>query len=625
MQFDFDSTSETWDCLGDLLHQAVEPDPNHSFDHSDKSYETDREWQARMQSLLSTAKSLTEAVEEAVPGAAPPPLPSGLTQLQPGLILDHYQVIHLIGSGGMGQVYLAQDLRLQRRVALKVLPPVLDEAQEPFRRFEAEAQTVSALNHPNILTIYDFAEIDGLHLIVTEFVEGDTLRRVLSDGPIEQARCIQIFLQIASALSAAHSQGIVHRDIKPENIIIRTDGVVKVLDFGIAKLIQPPEITAATNPGEPFFATGPGLLLGTPQYMSPEQARGLAVDLRTDIFSLGIVLYEALAGKLPFRGKTRTDVIAEILKTEPVALSSLAPRIVEELEKIVTTCLAKDRTDRYSTAEELLTKLQNVQREISFRGQRENTLAESNAGSIRGDQGEMTIALPVPIAPMPSVEPAVEKTTPIRRRSKYANRTAALIAFLIALAVAGYLSFRHFSEALSPAQPWSLAVLPFRNLQKDPHTDFLSFSLADAVITKLGYIKALAVRPSASVDKYRSHSADPQEIAADLHVDMLLTGSFVRDGDDLRVMTQLVKAKSNTIIGRNTFDVKYDRLLAVQDRVAQLVVKGLELELSPAEQKRLKAEPQTTVPPTNTFYAALTCTRSENSLLLPICSRSLLV
>ncbi len=595
MQFDFDSTSEKWRRLGHLLNQGDEHKSDGLFDPLEKTYETDSELQARMQSLLANSKSLTSVANAAVIGSASDPVPMSPVQLRPGLILDHYQVSHLVGTGGMGHVYLAQDLRLQRKVALKVLPPVISGAQESFRRFEAEARAISALNHPNILTIYDFAEMDGLHFIVTEFVEGDTVRRLLSDGPMEQGKCVQVGLQIAAALAAAHSNGIIHRDIKPENIIIRADGVVKVLDFGIAKLLQPPEITATDDTGQPSFVTKPGLLLGTPQYMSPEQARGLTTDPRTDIFSLGVVLYEALAGKHPFQGETRNDVIAEILKSELLALSLVAPQTSEGLERVVAKCLAKDRTGRYIDAKELLTELQNVQREISSREQQERTSADSNGGPIQGTPGDVTTALHVPMVSMPPVEHA-GKATPIRRTSAYANRTAAMTTVLIVLIVAGYLSFRHFSKNLSSTQPRSLAVLPFRNLKQDPQTDFLGFSLADAVITKLGYIKALAVRPSASIDKFRSRSADMQEIAADLQVDMLLTGSFIRDGDDLRVMTQLVKAKSNTIIWRNTFDVKYDRLLAVQDRVAQLVVKGLELELSPAEQNQLKAETQINSP-----------------------------
>ncbi len=376
MRLDFDSISEKWQRLGDLLHQAFGVDAEGRFRLLDETCETDCELQAKMQSLLAGSKSLTNVVDGAIPGDAPNPSQERSSQLRPGLILNHYQVIQMVGIGGMGHVYLAQDRRLQRRVALKVLPPVSSGEQEAFLRFEAEARAISALNHPNILTIYDFAEMDGLHFIVTEFVEGDTLKRILLDGPMDQGRCIQVGLQIAAALAAAHSSGIIHRDIKPGNIIVRADGVVKVLDFGIAKLIQPKELSTATETdgAQSHSPTRPGLLLGTPQYMSPEQARGLAVDFRTDIFSLGVVLYEALTGKLPFQGKTRNDVIAEVLKSEPIALSVVAPGVSEDLERVVAKCLAKDRTSRYTNAEEVLTELQNSQRETSLREQRGDTL-----------------------------------------------------------------------------------------------------------------------------------------------------------------------------------------------------------------------------------------------------------
>ena len=529
-------TSERWDRLANLFNRAIRQDPESLSDFLDETCGTDFELRTELSSLLTHSRFSSDLLEEARPDSAP---------IRTGLVVDHYRVIRILGSGAMGQVYLAQDLRLQRQVALKVLPPAMTRDPEAFRRFEAEAQAVSALNHPNILTIYDFCSMGGLHFIVTEFVEGDTLRQILRNGPLEQETVVRIGIQAAGALAAAHSKGIIHRDIKPENIIVREDGLVKVVDFGIAKLIQPEE-QAEESAREPRFATRPGLLVGTPEYMSPEQARGLSVDSRTDIFSLGAVFYEALTGRGPFDGPSLSDVIAEILKSEPVAITALAPQVSNDLEQVVGRCLEKDRTNRYGSAEELLSDLQ------------------------KAEQGA--------------------KPVPITSRLPNAKRIVLISTALLVLIIAGYLAFTKLFSGHSSQQPRSMAVLPFRNIKQDAQVEFLSFSLADAVITKLGYVRAIAVRPSASIDKYRGQTADLKKIASDLGTDLLLTGSYIRDGNDLRVMTQLVSAKSNEILWRDTLDVNYDNLLAVQDRVAQRVVQGLELELSPAEKEHLRAE-----------------------------------
>ena len=497
------------------------------------------------------------------------------TTIAAGTVLAHYKVISLLGAGGMGEVYLAEDLRLKRKVALKMLAPELTGDEHGLRRFEQEAHAASALNHPNILTVYEFGEADGLHFIASEFVEGATLRQKLGHGRLRLNDAIDIAIQIASALAAAHTSGIVHRDIKPENVIVRTDGIVKVLDFGIAKLSprRTGQAVRRSSAAVAVVSTEPGLVRGTPKYMSPEQARGIAVDARSDIFSLGSVLYEMVTGRAAFEGETASDVIAEILKTEPASPADLAPEVSPELERIVGKALRKDRATRYQGVADLLVDLQDFKKEAEFQAKLQAPVrTPQKAGSVRKTPAR---AVALPSDEVPST------------RNSWLLPIAVL---LIALCAVAYFLVRKPSAPPAPKGPRSLAVLPFRNLKGDPQTDFLGFSLADEIITKLDYVNSLTVRPSSSVDKYRNQLIDPKKVAADLNVDTLLTGSYMKDGDDLRITAQLVDVKPDKILWREAIDVKYDKLLTVQDRVAQQIIKQLELNLSPVEAANLKAQ-----------------------------------
>ena len=273
------------------------------------------------------------------------------TGISSGTRIGRYEIRSKLGAGGMGVVYLAEDTQLGRQVALKLLPENLTDDKERLGRFKQEARAASTLNHPNILTIHEIGQEGSLHFIATEFIDGATLRQHMKDTRMKVYEVLDVLIQVAGALAAAHEAGIVHRDIKPENIMVRRDGYLKVLDFGLAKLTEP---QTAKSEASTLVQTDPGVVMGTAQYLSPEQARGLEVDARSDIFSLGAVLYEMIASRTPFEGTTKSEVVAAILEREPQPLARFARDVPGELERIVTKALAKDREERYQTVKDLL-------------------------------------------------------------------------------------------------------------------------------------------------------------------------------------------------------------------------------------------------------------------------------
>ena len=578
--------AERWRRIEELFHAALDLEPHARPDFLEQACGSDNELRQEVESLLDSSGKTIDFVPQAVVAVAHDlssnaPRDRQTTGVEPalhptaisvGTELAHYRVISLLGAGGMGEVYLAEDLRLKRKVALKLLAPELTGDEQGLQRFEQEARAASALNHPNILTVYEFEQADGLHFIAAEFVDGVTLRRKMEHGRLELNAAVDIAIQMASALAAAHASGIVHRDIKPDNVIVRSDGIVKVLDFGIAKLSPRragQTVRRSTSLG--VVTSEPGIVRGTPKYMSPEQARGIAVDGRSDIFSLGSVIYEMVTGRAAFEGETASDVIAEILKVDPLPPTEFAPEVPPEIERIIGKALRKDRDTRYQSVADLLVDLQDFKKEAEFRAKLKTPVkTPQRAATVRKTPPGLVL-----------------NTEQISPRSSWLWPIAVL---LIALSVVGYFLIRRPPTPPASKGPRSLAVLPFRNLNGDKQTDFLGFSLADEIITKLDYVNSLTVRPSSSVDKYRNQVIDPKKVAAELNVDTLLTGSYMKDGDDLRITAQLVDVKPDKILWREAIDVKYDKLLTVQDRVAQQIIKQLELNLTPAEAANLKAE-----------------------------------
>ena len=589
------SGSDRWRQIEGLFYRALELKPEARPEFLKQSCDGDAELRNEVEGLLQSAEKTTDFLAKPVFEAAQQMVKDkGHESIAPGTQLAHYKIVCMLGAGGMGEVYLAEDLRLRRKVALKMLAPELTRDERGLRRFEHEAHAASALNHPNILTIHEFGQADGLHFIASEFIEGVTLRERLSTGKLELNAAVDIAIQIASALAAAHASGIVHRDIKPDNVIVRTDGIVKVLDFGIAKLTERRigETIRRTASAVGSSTSEPGMVIGTAKYMSPEQARGIEVDARSDIFSLGAVIYELVTGRAAFEGDTASDVIAEILKVDPPPPVEFVPDVPPELERMISKALRKDRESRYQTVRDLQIDLQDFKKEMEFQAQLQRSGRSGSRSSGARAQGGLQ---KVDLEPAKSGSgnrrlAGLEHQTFDSSLASSRARWLALGVLFFAVLIFGYFLVRKSNTAPTAARPRSLAILPFRNLKQDPETDFLGFSLADAVITKLGYIKALTVRPSSSVDKYRNQMIDPRKVAADLNVDTLLTGSFIKDGDDLRITTQLIDVKPDKILWQDAIDLKYDKLLTIQDRVSQQIIKGLELNLSPSETANLKPE-----------------------------------
>jgi len=499
------------------------------------------------------------------------------TQAPAGREIGAYRILTPLGRGGMGEVHLALDPRLGRKVALKLLPAEFAHDRERARRLEQEARAASALNHPNIITVYDIGEIDGRRYIVGELVEGETLRQRMADATrremrqgIEPSEAIDLALQIAAALAAAHEAGIIHRDIKPENVMVRKDGLVKVLDFGLAKLTERQTPTAdAAAPTQPVPSTDAGIVMGTPRYMSPEQARGEKVDARTDIFSFGVLLYEMIAGAPPFTGATPSEVIAAILRDEPPPLAHYASATPPELEHIVNRALQKERTARYPAMPELLADLKRLQRQLEREEEAPHPVSPplSDVATARLNSAAETD------------EPAAPQPAGFLKRHKL-SAAIALVMLLAAVAIAVYFSVQETAVD-------SLAVLPFVNVGANPDAEYLSDGMTDSLINSLAQARRLKVMSRSSVLRYKGKEGDAQAAGKALGVRAVLTGKVTQRGDDLIVNAELVDVRDNSHLWGEQYNHKKSDLLAVQAQLARDIAAQLRIRLSGEEQQRL--------------------------------------
>lgn len=377
-------TPERWRQVKEIFDSAIKYRPEHRDVFLSEACSGDEDLRSEVESLIVSHEKEGSFIDEPAYYAAAKSLVNEKPELPSGYSIRNYEILSFISRGGMGEVYLAQDKRLNRKVALKLLPDAFTRDNDRLRRFEQEARAASALNHPNIITIYEIFQTDSTHVIATEFVEGETLRQRLGRSSFSLHDALNIAIQIADALAAAHKAGIIHRDIKPENVMLRPDGYIKILDFGLAKLSEQDNAAISAEAPTMQVRTGSGFVLGTAGYMSPEQARGLPVDPRSDIFSFGAVMYEMIAGRKPFEGETPSDTMAAILKTEPTPLQHIVPQLPSELVRIVTKSLRKDREERYQVVKDLWLDLKALKQELEFQAKLDRSVPSDNGHELTG-------------------------------------------------------------------------------------------------------------------------------------------------------------------------------------------------------------------------------------------------
>src|ERR1043165_2517779 len=475
-----------------------------------------------------------------------------------GKTLRNYRIMEKLGVGGQGAVYKAVDNKLGRAVVIKVIPPELSARETNLKRFEREARLASSLDHPNICTIFDLDEQDGVHFIAMQYVEGKNVRQLVAGRPLELKTALLIGLQVADALAAAHSRGIIHRDIKSGNVMVTSSGQVKVLDFGLAKLLD--DAQAVTSGIHHTELTEIGVPYGTATYAAPEQARGDRVDKRADIFSLGVLLYEMLTGTWPFRGKTTIDVRHAVLHDPPRPIAELrSSAIPPRLEQIIDKALAKEPKDRFQNMEDFRNELRQVWHEV--------------------DSGVTQNIIPEPPRHLTGSNPvsrAVRWFRPITRTDAHTS----------APNLTPSKSGIHETPftTVTDQEKKSLAILCFRNLSNDPAASFYEFSLADAVITELARVRSLVVRPSSVIARYQGQQRDPREIGQELGVSAVLTAGFIHAGERFRVTAQLIDVATGELLWSDRIDTAASDIIVLQGTIAQRIVEGLSVELSTAEQ-----------------------------------------
>jgi serine/threonine-protein kinase len=578
-------TPERWQLLKQVFQSALERKPAERSAFLTEACAGDPALRSEVESLISSHDQAGDSIEAMAAEAA-----TEMLENERGIVgkqIGHYQVLNQIGRGGMGEVFLAHDTRLGRKVALKLLRTDFTRNEERVRRFQQEARAASALNHPNILTIYEIGSEDNTHFMATEYVEGETLRQCLGNARMKLGDALDVAVQVAGALAAAHQAGIVHRDIKPDNIMVRRDGYAKVLDFGLAKLTErAPASSDSEWPTLGKIETNPGVVMGTVQYMSPEQARGVRIDERTDIWSLGCVLYETLAGCAPFDGKTVTDMLVAIVEKEPPPLNNLvSEQIPADLDRIITKALRKNPDERYQTSKEMFADLQGLRQKLEIESHLERSAGPEASGATRANA---------------AVRLTTKRTEQLRR---VLSTRAILYGAGLTILVLGGLAYgwRWRQTSVAPqAEIRSLAVLPLRSLNNSDD-NYMGLGIADAVIRRISQTGELTVRPTSAVRKYINEEVDSLEVARQLNVDAVFEGTMQREGDRWRVSVNLLRTNNGESLWAHSFDMRSTDIFTIQDEVAQQVATRLRLQLNPTQQMRL-AKPSTSNPVAYEYY-----------------------
>src|SRR5256886_5239613 len=515
-------------------------------------------------------------------------------QLISGTRLGRYEIRSKIGEGGMGEVYLAEDTRLHRNVALKILPADLASNQDRMRRFEQEATAAAALNHPNIAHIYEIGEVDALNFIAMEFVDGVTPRQCIHDGQTDLTKLLRYLQHAAEGLAKAHAAGIVHRDLKPDNIMVTRDGHAKILDFGLAKLIEPQQ-SSATSGEASEQATAilqqlstPGVVLGTVGYMSPEQAQGKTkeIDHRSDIFSFGCILFEAATGRKAFEGKDAIDSLHKLVHAPTPQIKEFNPGAPDELQRIVRRCLAKQPDERYQTIKDVAIELKELRRELES--------AAVDPTTSPAVLGEITSPLSTDANLRQSLN-AASRAAPASlstRASEYIgagikqHKLATVISVVVlAVGIVRLAAYLHARSIDIPID--SIAVLPFVNESGNSDIEYLSDGMTESLIDSLSQLPHLSVKARSSVFRYKGKEADPQQVASELSVQAILNGRVVQRGDQLTLYLSLVDGRNGNQIWGDHYDRKLTDLISLQSEIARDVSSKLRVKLSSADEQRL--------------------------------------
>ena len=567
--------SERWQKVKGLFDAVVGLAPSEREKILARSCGADVELRRDVEKLLASldeAESFMEspAAKEVVSRIVEP------KNLAAGVSFGHYEIVKQIGAGGMGEVYLAKDTKLDRKVAVKILNEKFAAHESNLNRFIREAKAASALNHPNILVIHEIGASDNSNYIVSEFIEGKTLRDNFKQSPQKLSEILDIAIQIANALCAAHAANIVHRDIKPENIMIRPDGFVKILDFGLAKLVEQKAAGFEASTVKQN-QTAKGVIMGTVNYMSPEQAKGEKVDARTDIFSFGVVLYEMIAGRTPFAGDSMSETFANLINSEPKPLTRFASNVPEELNRIVAKTLRKKRDERYQTMKDLLTDLKSLRENLAFdeRLEKSHPPNDNNATAfLKATTGE---------ARNQTDETDNNLTGQIKRHKSL----AAIISVVLFITVIGFGYYFYNSKKSGANVKKSLAVLPFVNAGQDPNAEYLSDGITESVINNLSQISSLKVMSRNSAFRFKNNQADVKNIAAQLNVETLVTGDIKQLGDKLIINVRLIDASDDSQIWGNQYVKSSADIIAAQNEIAQAVANNLRVKLTDSEEQKL--------------------------------------
>lgn len=575
--------AERLSTIEEIYHAALAVDINRRSDFLSDICGDDLELRGEVETLLSFADVTSSVIDQPPSDVAAEMVAEARNSPSVGTKIKHYKIVSQIGVGGMGEVFMALDTRLERNVAIKFIKTEFVKDKDKLRRFQQEARNASSLNHPNILTVYEIGNSKHGQFIAAEFIEGKTLRKVMNEGELSLTEILEIAIQAATALEAAHSAGIIHRDIKPENIILRRDGLVKVLDFGLAKLVGNPnqegELSSrlpTTKPQSRILdpqLTASDLMMGTVAYISPEQACLEPIDARSDVWSLSIVLFEMLNGRQPFKGKTPAETIASILNAEA---PQIAVEIPEELRRILAKGLQKNAANRYQTSAELLHDLKRFQKESaiesSANGQsrvrelRISTAAGAKTGSLDSESSNISSAEYI-----------------FKKVGKYKALTVGLLSMVVlALAFVGYLYFPAGSRPVT-----SIAVMPFANTSGDQNMDYLAEGISESLVNSLSQLKGVKVIAQSSSVSYKGKEAEFEKSVRDFGGQFVLKGQISQHGDDLQVIAELVDVRNNSQIWRNQFNRKAAEISGVEAEISRQVAEGLQLNLTSAEQQRL--------------------------------------